>query len=1118
MRKLVCFALLCVGMSAMAQLSNVTGTVTDTDNQTWNNGTFQITFVPPTGYTGSVYTFNGSAWTPTVHNGVMSSSGVLTYSALERNDYILPANSHWKFTVCPNASFPCTSRTVTINQASQSVSSQFNAVQAPRFAASNMQTGSFGYADVEVSPIPVIGAFYWNVTSGTSRSYTGSGWVSGSGGTTINGTSGQVPIIESSSVLNGVSLLPMANTQKIPALMSDLCSGTVANGYGMVYNGANWACGPIGTFFTLAGDVSGGALANTVDKIKGGVIPTSATLIGTNSSGQMVDSSGVTLANNTTGSAASVPYSGLTGSVPTWNQNTTGNAATATNAQSGTPSSALNVAPKSYVDAETTRATAAEATKQINLSATQSGSGSSGTAAFPGFVAAGTSTPTTIGSTGVTFPDGTTQTSSIVPTNHWRSQLNKVLNKTGNARVCFSGSSISLGTNSQTTLPWADSGPVAQLASVLQVSYGIPTAWDGFFGWGYKDATNTYYSTGGDGRVTVGSSWTADTANVSVGGPSYKATTATNAIAYTPVESVDTFRVFYLTNTSAGTISANIDGGAATTQSTAGAAGIGVLTLNTTAGTHTVNVTWSSGGQVNFLGADAYLSTNSVVIFEQLGISAGTSTGLSDKTKAFGPGFALPYQTIGCDLVIEGEWVNDIQQSISATTTGTNTATIVNAATTAGASMALWDENVKNGTAMSLQLPYANAIHAQQTGVAMPWTDTMAMFAGSPSSVNYGWANANNNGWEYADGLHPVAAGYTAMATALAKSIMSTIGQSELPNIDAFTPNLTSTTYTMQTTANGQGFTVKNLNGTTPQTIAQINGFCTTAGDLNDCGALSLNTGGTTFVKLTGYNAGGSYFGNSVAFGTTVSPVTSYGAYFYVPNPVTDMTHYVFKDLSSSNTLIALGNACSVCDAGEIQLSQGGGVNTKISSINASFVPALFSSLGLVTNLSGTSTNRTAYKMVDTSDSFNLIQMGNACNGFDCGEISLYQFNGITATISSISSVTSFVPGPFQAKGFLSTATGCATATPFMKFDGTCVAGGAIRAGAWSISAATSVAVTFATAMSATPASCAVTSTADPTAVGAIWYSGASTTGITVNVHTSGTISGTYQCVLNNGN
>jgi hypothetical protein len=705
---------------------------------------------------------------------------------------------------------------------------------------------------------------------------------------------------------------------------------------------------------------------------------------------------------------------------------------------------------------------------------------------------------------------------SNLPT-HWSTQLARVLAGTANARVCFSGSSISLGTNSQTALPWAQLGVAAQMATLLQTSYGIPTTWDGFFGWGYKDATNTFYSTGGDGRVTVGSSWTADTANPSVGGPSYKATTATNAISFTPIESIDTFRVFYLTLPSAGTISANIDGGTATTQATSGSAGIGVMTLTATAGTHTVNVSWASGGQVNFLGADAYLSTNHAVIFEQLGISAGTSVGLSDKTKAFGPGFALPYQTIGCDLVIEGQWVNDIQQSISATTTGTNTATIVSAATTAGASVALWDENVKSSTAMSAQIPYANAIHAQVTG-SIRWADTMAMFAGSPSSVNYGWANANNNGWEYADGLHPVAAGYTAMANALAKSILSVSGQAELPNIFAYTPFPSSTTYTMQTTANGQGLTVKNLNGTTPQTIAQINGVCTTAGDLNDCGALSLNTGGTTFVKLSGYNAGGSYFGNSVAFGTTTSPVTSYGAYFYVPSAVTDMTHYLFKDLSSGNTLIALGNACSVCDAGEIQLSQGGALNTKISSINASFVPASFSSLGLVTNVASTATNRAVYKMVDTSDSFNLVQMGNACSGFDCGEISLYQFNGITATISSISSVTSFVPGPFQAKGFISTATGCATATPFMKFDGTCVAGGATRAGAWSISAATSVAVTFATAMSGTPASCAVTSTADPTAVGAIWYSGASTTGITVNVHTSGTISGTYQCVLNNAN
>lgn len=72
----------------------------------------------------------------------------------------------------------------------------------------------------------------------------------------------------------------------------------------------------------------------------------------------------------------------------------------------------------------------------------------------------------------------------------------------------------------------------------------------------------------------------------------------------------------------------------------------------------------------------------------------------------------------------------------------------------------------------------------------------------------------------------------------------------------------------------------------------------------------------------------------------------------------------------------------------------------------------------------------------------------------------------------------------------------------------------AMRAGAWSITGATSALVTFAPAFSATPTSCAITPTSDPTAVGALWYTALSFSGFTVNVHTSGTISGTYQCVI----
>ena len=75
--KYLAWLVLFVGINAWAQFSTVTATVEDSDGQTWNNGTVQATFVPPTGYTGTIYTFNGLAWTPGVHNYTLSPTGVL---------------------------------------------------------------------------------------------------------------------------------------------------------------------------------------------------------------------------------------------------------------------------------------------------------------------------------------------------------------------------------------------------------------------------------------------------------------------------------------------------------------------------------------------------------------------------------------------------------------------------------------------------------------------------------------------------------------------------------------------------------------------------------------------------------------------------------------------------------------------------------------------------------------------------------------------------------------------------------------------------------------------------------------------------------------------------------
>lgn len=183
MRKLCILAyLLLVGISAFAQYSSVSATVKDSDNQTWNNGTYQFTFVPPSGYTTGIYTFNGVAWTPTVYQGVLTNTGTMSVSQVERNDYIAPANSHWKLTLCPNASFKCSDSTITLNLATQDVTSQLTLI-VPRFPASNITNGSYGYADVEIYPVnPPVGNFYFNVNLNAQCHWNGSTWICASGG------------------------------------------------------------------------------------------------------------------------------------------------------------------------------------------------------------------------------------------------------------------------------------------------------------------------------------------------------------------------------------------------------------------------------------------------------------------------------------------------------------------------------------------------------------------------------------------------------------------------------------------------------------------------------------------------------------------------------------------------------------------------------------------------------------------------------------------------------------------------------------------------------------------------------------------------------------------------
>src|SRR5271170_62472 len=95
------WSILVFTVSAYGQTTAVTATVTDTpDGQTWNNGTYTITFAPVPGKPGP-YFYNGNPFVPQVYKGTLSSGGVLTQT-LPSSNFITPSGSTWTFVICAN--------------------------------------------------------------------------------------------------------------------------------------------------------------------------------------------------------------------------------------------------------------------------------------------------------------------------------------------------------------------------------------------------------------------------------------------------------------------------------------------------------------------------------------------------------------------------------------------------------------------------------------------------------------------------------------------------------------------------------------------------------------------------------------------------------------------------------------------------------------------------------------------------------------------------------------------------------------------------------------------------------------------------------------------------------
>jgi hypothetical protein len=184
------FTIIAFVTSGFSQSTNVVATITDhPDGQTWNNGTVTATFVPgPVG----LYNWPGGPIPNTV-SGTMNGSGTFTIN-LPDNTTITPIGSAWRLSICPNATSGCVSTQITAAGTSMNLSTQLSAVAtSPRFPATQL---AWAYLDQEISPAPVQGGFYWNVTNQIHRQWSGSAWQNWSGG----GGGGSAPAAPTNSI------------------------------------------------------------------------------------------------------------------------------------------------------------------------------------------------------------------------------------------------------------------------------------------------------------------------------------------------------------------------------------------------------------------------------------------------------------------------------------------------------------------------------------------------------------------------------------------------------------------------------------------------------------------------------------------------------------------------------------------------------------------------------------------------------------------------------------------------------------------------------------------------------------------------------------------------------
>lgn len=345
------------------------------------------------------------------------------------------------------------------------------------------------------------------------------------------------------------------------------------------------------------------------------------------------------------------------------------------------------------------------------------------------------------------------------PTPKWSAAKAGVKAGSGRARVGMVGDSYmaSYGADNVDTFQ----GPNTQDARLARqfTAEGLPSTYQACFG-GHGVLALSHW----DFRISQGT-WIYGDVNSfggSLGGEFLQATAA-GTFAFSPkdqnqvVVPVNTFDIYWFRDPSAGAFNYNVDGGTNTLINANGASSLQKTTVNTTLGTHTLNLLWSSGAAY-FVGIHGYNSAVKAVDFFDMGWVSSTAVQWAATGFAWNPGSMWSQAPTALDIAFLSVMANDVLNGDTIANGKANLKTVIGQIKAAGT-----DCVVVSYSPVDLARLTAQAQSDVYTAMYQAAVETGCTFIDILNSMGGPTAYASNlaKGLMIGDGLHRSNSGMT---------------------------------------------------------------------------------------------------------------------------------------------------------------------------------------------------------------------------------------------------------------------------------------------------------------------------------------------------------------------